>query len=89
MRFTIFTNMVKVQVKRTVEVVRAFPGLGERIKNARESDKRSLVQICKDSGVSRPYWYHLENEEIYSCVSEATIRKIEATLGIDLGVNFD
>ncbi|MHC5820592.1 MAG: helix-turn-helix domain-containing protein [Nostoc sp.] len=87
--FTIFGCMVEVQVKRTVEVVREFPGLGERIKKGREGDKRSLTQICRDSGVSRAYWYHLENEQIYSCVSEDTIRKIEAALNIDLGVTFD
>ncbi|MHC5916109.1 MAG: helix-turn-helix domain-containing protein [Nostoc sp.] len=78
-----------MQVKRTVEVVKSFPGLGEKIKKAREGDKRSLSKICRESGISRPYWYQLENEQIYSSVSEEMIRRIEATLGVDLGVIFE
>ncbi|BDI21034.1 hypothetical protein ANSO36C_68360 (plasmid) [Nostoc cf. commune SO-36] len=78
-----------MQVKKTIEVVKNFPGLGEKIKKAREGDKRSLSQICRESGISRPYWYQLENEQIYSSVSEEMIRKIEATLGVDFGVSFE
>lgn len=82
-------EMLKVQVKRSVVIVRDFPGLGKRIKNAREGDKRSLVKICKDSGVSRTYWHQIENEATLSAITEDVVRKIEATLNIDLGVTFD
>ncbi|MBW4558268.1 MAG: helix-turn-helix domain-containing protein [Trichormus sp. ATA11-4-KO1] len=81
--------MLRVQVKRSIVIVRDFPGLGERIKKAREGDKRSLTQICKDSGVSRTYWHQIENEATLSPITEDIVRKIEVTLGIDLGVSFD
>lgn len=82
-------EMLTVQVKRSIVVIRDFPGLGERIKKARESDQRSLIQICKDSGVSRTYWHQIENEATLSPITEDVVRKIEATLNIDLGVTFD
>jgi len=88
--FRIYMDLlIFVQVKRVVEIVREFPGLGDRIKKAREGDGRSLLQICRESGVSRTYWYQLENEQIYASVSEEVIRKIETTLGVDLGIYFE
>lgn len=82
-----------VQVKRVVEQVQEFPGLGERIKKARElarsRDGRSLAQICRDTGVSRAYWYQLEAEDLRAPATEEIIRKIEQGLGVDLGVSFD
>ena len=78
-----------VQVKRSIIVVKDFPGLGERLKKARESDSRSLAQICRESGVSRTYWYQIEDEATLSPVTEDIIRKIETTLGVDLGVSFE
>lgn len=81
--------MSKVQVKRVVETVKEFNGLGQQIKDARERDDRSLSQICRDCGVSRSYWYQLENEDLRSPVSEDMIRKIENVLNISLNVNFD
>ncbi|RCJ40925.1 transcriptional regulator [Nostoc minutum NIES-26] len=81
--------MLTVQVKKSIVIVKDFPGLGERIKKAREGDKRSLTQICKDSGVSRTYWHQIENEATLSPITEDIVRKIEVTLGVDLGVSFD
>ena len=78
-----------VQVKRVKETVLDFPGLGERIRQARESDERSLSQICRDSGISRSYWYQLEAEDLRSPATEEIIRKIEQTLDVDLGINFE
>lgn len=78
-----------VQVKRTIQLVKDFPGLGSRIKNAREKDSRSLSQICKDSGISRSYWYQLESEDLRAPVTEEIIRKIESNLNVDLGVSFE
>ncbi|MBE9053440.1 helix-turn-helix transcriptional regulator [Nostocales cyanobacterium LEGE 11386] len=78
-----------MQVKRTITVVKDFPGLGERIKKIREGDSRSLSQICRDSGISRSYWHQIENEDLRAAVTEDIIRKIEAILNTDLGVSFD
>ncbi|MEL7086507.1 MAG: helix-turn-helix transcriptional regulator [Cyanobacteria bacterium J06642_11] len=77
-----------VEVKRVTVEVKTFPGLGKRIKNARESDPRSLSQICREAEISRGYWYQLENEELLSPATEEIIRKVEAALGVDLKVSF-
>jgi transcriptional regulator with XRE-family HTH domain len=81
--------MKSVQIKRAVEIIREFPGLGQRIKKAREGDPRSLSQICRESGVSRSYWYQLESEDLRAPATEEIVRKIERILDVDLGVNFD
>ena len=81
--------MRTVQVKRVVEIINDFPGLGQRIRQAREQDERSLSQICRECGVSRSYWYQLEGEDMRSPATEEIIRKNENALGIDLGVRFD
>lgn len=78
-----------VQVKKTVEMVLEFPGLGQRIKEARERDTRSLTQICRECGVSRSYWYQIEAEDLRAPATEEIIRKIEIALNTDLKVNFD
>jgi transcriptional regulator with XRE-family HTH domain len=77
-----------LKIKRTIEEVKDFPGLGATIRKARESDTRSLSKICRESGISRAYWYQLEAEDLRSPVSEEMIRKIEAALGIDLKILF-
>ncbi len=78
-----------LQVKRVTETVRDFPNLGKKIKQARENDKRSLAEICRQCNISRSYWYQIENEDLRSPVTETIIRKIEAVLNISLGVNFN
>ena len=78
-----------VQVKRTIEVVQNFPGLGQLIKDARERDERSLTQICRAADISRSYWYQLEAEDLRAPATEEIIRKVEQVLGVDLGVRFD
>lgn len=77
-----------VEVKRVTVEVKTFPGLGRRIKKARESDPRSLAEICRTSGVSRAYWYQLEGEDLRAPATEEIIRKVENALGVDLEVNF-
>lgn len=81
--------MKTLQVKRVRTNIIDFPGLGKRIKEAREKDDRSLIQICKECDISRSYWYQLEAEDMRSAVTEEIIRKIETILNVDLGVNFD
>ncbi len=81
--------MNTVQVKRVVETVHDFPGLGQRIRQIREKDERSLSEICRECGISRSYWYQLEGEDLRSPATEEVIRKVEGVLGVDLGVCFD
>ena len=80
--------MQSVQVKRVVETVKDFPGLGERIRLAREKDGRTVTAIAKACGLSRQYWYQLESERVLAPITEDVVRKIEAGLNIDLSVKF-
>ncbi len=77
----------QMKVKRSIE--KDVPGLGARIKQAREADSRSLEAICAQAQMSRVYWYDIEAEKIRGALPESTLRKIEEALGVDLGVNFD
>jgi transcriptional regulator with XRE-family HTH domain len=81
--------MSKLQVKRVKEVVLDFPGLGKKIRQVREQDERSLTEICRESGISRSYWYQIEAEDLRAPATEEIIRKIEKVLSVDLGVKFD
>ncbi|WP_036487043.1 helix-turn-helix transcriptional regulator [Myxosarcina sp. GI1] len=81
--------MKTLQVKRVQESIGDFPGLGQRIKEARENDPRSLSQICRDCNISRSYWYQLESEDMRSPATEEIIRRIEQELNVDLGVKFE
>ncbi|MBD2432189.1 MAG: XRE family transcriptional regulator [Mastigocladus sp. ERB_26_2] len=76
-----------MKVRRTIE--KEVPGLGEKIKQAREADDRSLEAICSEVGISRVYWYDIESERVRSALPEETLRKIEKVLGVDLGVKFN
>lgn len=78
-----------MQVKRVRTEVKEFSGLGERIKAARMADDRSLSEICRQSGVSRSYWYQLEKEQLIVPATEEMIRKVETVLNVDLGIAFD
>lgn len=65
-------------------------GLGKKIREARKRlrGKKSVEQICEELGVSRTYYYDIENECIRGTLSIENLRRIEKTLNIDLGVNF-
>lgn len=75
-----------MKVRKVVD--REFPGLGAQIKRLREADSRSLIQLCAEVGMTPANWYKIENEETKVLPLE-TLRKIEAVLGVDLGVNID
>ena len=75
-----------MKVSKTVE--REFPGLGARIKSARENDPRSLIQLCAAIGMTPANWYKIENEETKVLPIE-TLRKIEKILNIDFDVEID
>ena len=64
-------------------------GLGGVIKKARINSSKTVEQLCDEVGVSRTYWYDIENERIRGALSLENLRKIEEVLGIDFGVNFD
>lgn len=66
-----------------------IPDLGKRIKEARETDPRSVTKLAKTVGISRNYWYQLEAEAVLGGVAEDTIRKIEKVLNADFGISFD
>jgi transcriptional regulator with XRE-family HTH domain len=75
-----------LKVRKVIE--QEFPGLGARIKQAREADPRSLVQICAAIDMTPANWYKIENEETKVLPLE-TLRKVEQVLGVDLGVKLE
>ena len=76
---------VKIRMTRDVE---APKGIGERIKQARIADGRSVQVLATLAGISSAYWYQIEQEK-RSYVSEEHFRGIENVLGVDFGVSFD
>jgi transcriptional regulator with XRE-family HTH domain len=78
-----------VKVRRIIKQEIDIPGLGERIKQARENAGRPVTQLAKEVGISRNYWYQLEAEAVLGGMAEETLRKIEEVLDVDLGVKFE
>ena len=75
-----------MKVRKTIDV--KVPNLGERIKNAREKDARSLSTICRLIPMSTMNWYRIESEETKALPLE-TLRRIEEVLNTNFGVEFD
>lgn len=75
-----------MKVRKVIDI--EAPGLGAKIKAAREADSRSLLSICKAIDLTPMYWYKIEAEEVKALPIE-TLRRIEEVLGVDFGVNFD
>lgn len=61
-------------------------GLGDRIRKAREASGKTPEELAAKASISKSYWYDLENERIRVTVPEETFRRVEAALGVDLGV---
>ena len=76
----------KVKVKRTIEI--EVEGLGEKIQKARKASGKTVEYLAQKAGISRPYWYDVENEKIRDGLPEETLRNIEKALEQDLGVFF-
>ncbi|MBD3886459.1 helix-turn-helix transcriptional regulator [Phormidium tenue FACHB-886] len=76
---------MRIRQIREIEI----PGLGEAIKRSRLASDKSLEQLCDEVGVSRTYWYDVEKETLKGTLSIENLRKIEAALGVDLGVKFN
>ena len=74
-----------MKVRKIVD--KEVPKLGSRIKEARENDSRSLIQICKQLNMSTMNWYKIEAEETKALPLE-TLREIENILGVSFGVDF-
>lgn len=75
-----------MKVRKTVD--REFPGLGQRIRQAREADHRSLSQLCGEINMTPANWYKIEKED-HKVLPLETLRKIEEVLQIDLGVEIE
>ncbi len=65
-----------------------FPGIGNKIKQAREKDPRDLTQLAAIAGISVSYWNRIENEKVKNLPIEM-IWGIEKALNIELGVSFN
>lgn len=72
-----------MKVRKVIDI--DVPGLGARIKAAREADNRSLLSICKEVDLTPMYWYKIEGEEVKALPLE-TLRRIEKVLGVNFGV---
>jgi transcriptional regulator with XRE-family HTH domain len=75
---------ILMKVRKVVE--KEVPGLGAKIKQARESDERSLTEICALVGMTTANWYKIESEETKSLPLE-TLRRIEEVLAVNFGVD--
>jgi len=82
--FMLATNM-RIRWIKEIEV----KGLGGVIKKARKISDKTLDQLCDEVGVSRTYWYDIENETLKGTLSFENLKKIEESLEIDSGVSFD
>ncbi|MBE7384357.1 MAG: helix-turn-helix transcriptional regulator [Leptolyngbya sp. SIO1E4] len=69
------------------EVSTYAPGLGDRIKAARERDERPLHEIASAAGMSSQNWYRIEKER--QTLPVETLRLIEQVLEVDFGVSFE
>lgn len=73
-----------MKVRETIVREWDAQGLGAKINTARMADSRSVQALAKAAGISRGYWYELENENIKGAVEVETLRAIEDVLGVDL-----
>ncbi|BAY50414.1 transcriptional regulator (plasmid) [Scytonema sp. HK-05] len=75
-----------MKVRKVIDV--EVPGLGERIRKARESDRRSLSAICRQIPMTTMNWYKIEAEETKALPID-TLRRIEEVLKVDFGVEIE
>ena len=80
-------TLMKVRQIKDVEA----PNLGQRVKKARifMSNRKTLEQILDEVGLSRTYWYDIENERLRGALSIENLRKIEKALEFNFGVLMD
>lgn len=75
-----------MKVRRTTDV--EVPNLGQKIREARKTDPRSLTELAAAAGMTTANWYVIEAEEIKALPVE-TLRRIEQVLGTSFDVEFD
>ena len=68
----------------THELDGEIEALGKKIKEARETNGRSITELARLAGMSRGNWYRIESEELKS-IPLGTLERIESALGVDLG----
>lgn len=77
-------SIVKVRRYQEIEV----PNFGERLRQARIDDGRSVQVLATFAGISVGYWYQLEKED-REWISEEVLRAIETVLSVSFGAQFD
>jgi transcriptional regulator with XRE-family HTH domain len=75
-----------MKVRRTIDL--EVEGIGAKIREARIADPRPLTEICEKVGLSRVHWYDIESEKTRGALPEDTLKKIEAVLNVDFGIEF-
>lgn len=75
-----------MRVKRVDVIEVDVPGLGDRIKKAREASGKTISALCREAEISRNYWYQLESETIHGALTKETLDKIEQVLGVSFNV---
>lgn len=78
-----------LKVHRRITQTVDDPELANRIRQAQEASGLSVSEVCRKLELSRTYWYKIINDNVAEGLTEATLRKIEAALNIELGVKFD
>jgi transcriptional regulator with XRE-family HTH domain len=77
-----------VEVVKTLKV--NVPGLGDRIKQARQARINagvSMTEIAAAAGMSVQNWYRIEKER--QSLPVETLQLMEKAVEVDFGVNFD
>lgn len=65
-----------------------YPDLLEKLKQAQKERDISISELCRKAEISTQYWYRIIKGQV-DTLNLDTLRKIEAALGVDLGVKFD
>ncbi|MDJ0598137.1 MAG: helix-turn-helix transcriptional regulator [Crocosphaera sp.] len=80
--------MTQCLMRVSLTILKDYPGLGSRIKKARQESPLSLTELAARAKISVAHWNRVENEKVKDLPLE-TLRGIEQSLNIDLGVSFD
>ena len=77
--------LIHRRITKTIDIA----NLPEKIQQVQAESGLSVSEVCRRIGISRTYWYKLVNDDVPEGLAEPTLRKIEETLGVKFGVNFD
>ena len=76
--------MIRAPVKIRTFLDVEIKGIGNRIKEARRKDDRSVAALAKEAGISRGYWYEVEQENIRQALPVETLTRMAEVLGMSL-----